>query len=60
MKTKLEKIEEVTEEITSNATRNLEKLEQKLNEFDADTTKNKIIIWSVAFVIAVIIILARS
>ena len=56
MKTKLEKIEEAAER----ATNNMEKLEKKLNELDADTTQNKIIIWVVALIIAAIIITLRS
>ena len=60
MKTKLEKIEKATEEITDKAIDNIGKFEQKLNDLNADTTQNKIIIWGAAFVIAVIIILARS
>jgi|LakMenE18May11ns_1017448.scaffolds.fasta_scaffold7758594_1 hypothetical protein len=60
MKSKLEKIEEATEEVTNSAIDNIGKFEQKLNELNADTTQNKIIIWGVAFIIAVIIILAKS
>lgn len=54
MKTKQEK------ETATDTTTNLEKLEQKLNEFNADTTQNKIIIWVVAFIITGIIIALRS
>ena len=56
MKTKLEKIEEAAE----HATNNMEKLEKKLNELNADTAQNKIIIWVVALIIAAIIIALRS
>ena len=60
MKTKLEKIEEAAERATNSTINNMEKLEQKLNELDADTTQNKIIIWVVAFIIAGVIIALRS
>lgn len=60
MKTQLEKTEEAIEKFVDQKTGDFERLEKKLNEFNADTTQNKIIIWVVAAIIAAIIIALRS
>jgi predicted nucleic acid-binding Zn-ribbon protein len=63
MKTRAEKIEEAADRFSAAAdrtTKNLEKLEQRLKDLDTDTPRNKIIIWTVAAIIAAIIIALRS
>lgn len=63
MKTRAEKIEEAVDRFNSAAdrtTEKLEKLEQRLKDLNTDTPRNKVIIWTVAGILAVIIIALRS
>jgi t-SNARE complex subunit (syntaxin) len=55
----LKKVEDATERLEQ-IPQSMEKLEQKMQSLNTDTPKNKIIIWSVACVIAAIIILLRD
>lgn len=60
MKTRAEKIEEAVERFNAAADRTTEKLEQRLKDLNTDTPRNKIIIWTVAGILAAIIIALRS
>lgn len=63
MKTRTEKVEEALSrfnDATDRTTEKLEKLEQQLRNLDTDSTRNKIIIWVTAAILAAIIIAFRS
>ena len=60
MKTRAEKIEEAVDRFNSAADRTTEKLEQRLMDLNTDTPRNKVIIWTVAGILAAIIIALRS
>jgi hypothetical protein len=63
MKTRTEKVEEALNrfnDATDRTTEKLEKLEQQLRNLDTDSTRNKIIIWVTAAILAAIIIAFRS
>ena len=60
MKTRAEKIEEAVERFNAAADRTTEKLEQRLKDLNTDTPRNKVIIWTVAAILAAIIIALRS
>jgi|APGre2960657373_1045057.scaffolds.fasta_scaffold98775_2 t-SNARE complex subunit (syntaxin) len=57
---KIEKIAKAFEDVSNRSVNAMENLESKLNDLDTNTKKNKIIIWSIACVIAAIIILLRD
>jgi t-SNARE complex subunit (syntaxin) len=60
MNEKIEKIAKALEDVSDRSVNAMENLEHKLNDLDADTKQNKIIIWVIAFIIAAIIIALRS
>ncbi len=63
MKTRTEKVEEALNrfnDATDRTNKKLEKLEQQLRNLDTDSTRNKIIIWVTAAILAAIIIAFRS
>jgi septal ring factor EnvC (AmiA/AmiB activator) len=63
MKTRTEKVEEALNrfnDATDRTNKKLEKLEHQLRNLDTDSTRNKIIIWVTAAILAAIIIAFRS
>ena len=63
MKTRTETVEEALNrfnDATDRTNKKLEKLEHQLRNLDTDSTRNKIIIWVTAAILAAIIIAFRS